>query len=189
MDKNVKILLNPKTDILTFAASLKIEELEALILYLADKYHNTIKTIVSDEIYDTLVDILKQKNSNSAILKTVGTSNIRNKVKLDYWLGSMNKIRPNQDNNEFNSWINKYNPPYIISDKLDGISALLIYNNNTISMFTRGDGNCGTDISYLLRYISYIPSYEKILKYCTAYNIHGIKNLIDFRGELIMKKK
>ena len=70
MNKNVKILLNPKTDIITFATSLNTEELENLILYLADKYYNTTKTIISDEIYDTLVDILKYKNPNSSMRRS-----------------------------------------------------------------------------------------------------------------------
>lgn len=98
----------------------------------------------------------------------------------------MNKLK-STNINELNIWIKKYIPPYNISDKLDGVSALLIYNNNNVYLFTRGDGNYGINITYILRYI-YIPTYNNIIEYCNKHSIHGTKNLIAFRGELIMNK-
>jgi NAD-dependent DNA ligase len=100
----------------------------------------------------------------------------------------MNKIKPMIDNIKFSSWINKYKPPYNISDKLDGVSALLIYNNNKIQMLTRGDGYIGMDITHLIKYLSNIPDYNTILNFCNKNKIKGEKNLIAFRGELVIKK-
>ena len=54
-------------------------------------------------------------------------------------------------------WTKKFKGPYVITDKLDGISALVVYditdNNITRSLYKRGTGTIGTDISYLLNYI------------------------------------
>jgi NAD-dependent DNA ligase len=192
MDKKIKklinILLNPETDIFIYASKLEINDLENIILYASDKYYNTTKSIISDKIYDILIDILKVKNPNSSILKNIGAPiNTNNKTKLDYWLGSMNKIKPN-NNNDLTIWTNSYKPPYNISDKLDGVSALLIYNNNSINMFTRGDGNIGSNITPLLNYMESIPLYTTIYNYCKINNINGQKNLLALRGELIINK-
>ena len=67
-------------------------------------------------------------------------------------MGSMNKIKP--DMQELKRWINKYQGPYIISDKLDGVSALLVHKNNQNKLYTRGNGEFGQDISQLLKYIN-----------------------------------
>ena len=48
----------------------------------------------------------------------------KNKVKLPYELWSMDKIKPTTD--ELDKWTKKYKGPYVISAKLDGISALYV---------------------------------------------------------------
>ena len=40
--------------------------------------------------------------------------------------------------------------PYVISDKLDGLSCLLVSRDSKVRLFTRGDGVYGQDISELL---------------------------------------
>lgn len=180
-------LSDPLLDIIELGETISLQNLEKLILYIADKYYNTSETLISDEEYDLLLDILKKRKPKSSILKNIGSQIIsKNKIRLDYWLGSMNKLK-STNINELNIWIKKYIPPYNISDKLDGVSALLIYNNNNVYLFTRGDGNYGINITYILRYI-YIPTYNNIIEYCNKHSIHGTKNLIAFRGELIMNK-
>ena len=166
--------------------NLSIDELEKVITYAADKYYNTDSPIISDNEFDNLIDILKNKNPKSNILSNIGANiKTKNKVKLDYWLGSMDKIK-NDSLNKLDNWILKYNPPYNISDKLDGVSALLIYDKyKNIKLYTRGNGIEGQDITSLLKYIK-LPN--NIIKYCLKNNIIGNKNIIAFRGELIIKK-
>lgn len=182
----VKLILNKKSDPVTEIIKLNEQELEQVIQFAAEKYHTTSKPVIDDAIYDILIDFLTSKNPKSKVLKEIGAKlKTKNKVKLDYWLGSMDKIKP--PSNQLSIYAKKYEGPYNLSDKLDGISALLVYtNNNKISMFTRGTADEGMDISHLIKYLN-LPSYETVLDYCTKHKIKSSKNLIAFRGELIIK--
>ena len=165
--------------------TLSINDIEKIITIASDRYYNSSTPLLSDDKYDIIIDFLKDKNPKSSILKNIGHKvKLKNKVNLDYWMGSMNKIK--NDSKDLNIWISKYKPPFNISDKLDGISALLIYNNNTIKLYTRGTAEEGLDISNLIKYLN-LPSYSTINEYCKKNNIQGDKNLIAFRGELIIK--
>ena len=177
--------LKKSEDYIEAVDKLSTKELEEVILFTNDIYYNSSKPILSDNYYDILIDFLKLKNSKSKILKEIGSKVIsKNKVKLDYWLGSMDKIKPG--NKDLETWLDKYEQPYYVSEKLDGISALLIYNDNNIKLFTRGTAAEGMDISFLIKYLD-LPDYNKINSYCTNNKIKGNKNLIAFRGELIIK--
>lgn len=152
----------------------KLSKLHELKLYLDDIYYNTGKDSgFTDFQYDLLKEILQKRDPN--YVPAVGAK-IRagdNKVKLPYWLGSMNKLKP-EDVNELNRWIIKNEATEcIIEDKLDGISCLLIIDNKKIKLYTRGDGEIGSDISYLAPYFKNIPK--------------NISENIAIRGELIMK--
>ena len=185
MSKLVKLLINSSNDSISVISSLSIKELEEVIEYAADKYYNTSNPVIPDSLYDILIDFLTIKEPKSKVLKNIGAKiKSKNKVKLDYWLGSMDKIKP--PSNQLSIWMKKYKPPYNLSDKLDGISALLIYNNETIKMFTRGTASEGMDISHLIKYLK-IPEYEIVNNYCKKNKIKGDQNLIAFRGELIIK--
>lgn len=170
--------------------TLTIPELEKLITYLRDKFFNG-ESVVSDEIYDLVIDYLIYKEPKNKILKVIGSKvKSKDKVKLDYHLGSMDKIKP--DSNKIEKWINKYSNPYILTDKLDGISALIVYKTNgDMKLFTRGTATHGLDISPLLLYLDNIPKFDTVQKYVKSKKIKSNKsdNLISLRGELIISKK
>ena len=165
---------------------LSINQLEEIIILANDAFFNSSEPLMDDTIYDILIDWLKLKAPKSKIFKTIGAKiKSKNKVKLDYWLGSMDKIKSSYTK-EFEKWVLKYEHPYYISDKLDGISALIVYRNNSIiNMYTRGTSNEGLDITPLIKYMD-LPSWDKIKN-----NIKASKKdvLLAVRGELILDKK
>jgi DNA ligase (NAD+) len=186
MAEIVKKLIHSKKDAIEVASELSIEELESVIPYAADKYYNTKSSVITDALYDVLIDFLKLRKPKSVVLKNIGAKvKSKNKVKLDYWLGSMDKIKP--PSTQLAQWTKRYKGPYNLSDKLDGISALLVYNDDKISMYTRGTATEGTDITNLVKYLD-LPSYESIEKYCKKNKIKGDVNMVAFRGELIIKE-
>jgi NAD-dependent DNA ligase len=145
--------------------------------YCSEKYH-TGESIISDKIYDTLFDEIKKRDPQNPFLKKVGFEATKNKVKLPFFMGSMDKLKIT-DIDKLTKWKKKYNKhDYVIMDKLDGISGLYINDGKGgLKLFTRGDGIIGQDISYL---INTIPSLK---------NIKGIKSKIVIRGEIIISKK
>ncbi len=80
------------------AEKLSSEQLEELIVKANDAFFNSDNPIISDSIFDMLVDFLKSKNKNSKVLKEIG-SQIKDpklKQKLPYKLYSMDKKKDNK---------------------------------------------------------------------------------------------
>lgn len=133
-------------------------------------YFNKGISLVSDELYDVLTEFSKNKYPKKKKQTSVGAKVPgKNKVKLPFMMASMNKIKP--EKNALIKWKETYRGPYVITCKLDGVSAL--YDGRHHKLYTRGDGIEGQDISHLLVHL-------------------GMENLDTecvFRGELIIKKK
>ena len=118
--------------ILTFKKNPKIiEKLPAIdIVKMLQKanhsYYNTDSPILTDSQYDLLLELFAERFPTHPYLETVGATVITGKkVALPYWLGSMDKIKP--DTNALEKWVLKYpEPDYVLTDKLDGVSALLV---------------------------------------------------------------
>jgi DNA ligase (NAD+) len=186
MDKFIKLL---KKDPFEYANNLSVEELEKIINYTAEKYYTFEKPVISDAVYDMLIDFLKLKNPKSKVLKNIGSKNKKRKyIDLPYYLGSMEKIKP--PSKKLKSWLDDNKAPFYLSDKLDGISALLVYfKDDSIKLYTRGNAEEGLDISNLLKYLEKIPTSDEIRKYLSKAKLKSSKNLIAFRGELILPQK
>ena len=162
------------------AETLTIDELVKLLTKLSDAYYNTDKPLLEDKTYDILFDNLKTRDPDNDFIKTAGSKvkANRRKVNLPYPMGSLDKIKPNEG--YLDPWLTKNKGPYIVSDKLDGVSAQ-IYRTPTgkLEMYTRGEGtdegNVGEDITHLLDYIN-------------AGKIENIPKDGSIRGELIMTR-
>ncbi len=175
--------LKKADDTYTFIANMNVKDLEDAITYASDKYYND-EPVIDDVIFDMMRDFLNLKAPKSKVLKMVGAPvKSKDKVELPYHLGSMDKIKP--PSNKLKTWTQEYKAPYIATDKLDGVSALIVYDT-TIKMYTRGTATHGQDITPLLRYMKNIPSYDDVMKYLKK---HKLGNHIALRGELIISKK
>ena len=166
--------INRSKNIWSILHQFTIDDLQKILKLAADSYYNSGKSLINDEIYDILVERLKQLNPASKILDEVGAPVRGKKVLLPFWMGSMNKIKANQ----VDKWKEKYEGPYLISDKLDGISCLLHIVRGTYRLYTRGLGDYGQDITHLLDLIN-----------INMDDIDMSVREIAIRGELIMSKK
>lgn len=164
------------------------KELEEILVKAQDTFFNTGKPILSDAIYDILIDYMKFKYPKNKVSKNIGAKikDKERKINLDYYLGSMDKIKP--PSNELNRWKDKFKSPYVLTDKLDGISALLIYTESEIKLSTRGTATEGLNISNLVNYLD-VPKLDEIKNNVKKLNLIGNKNIIAIRGELIISKK
>jgi NAD-dependent DNA ligase len=176
-----KLLKEITDDPLKYASYTDIDTIVQIMNKFSDIYHSTDKPLVSDQIYDIIYDKLKERDPTNIFFKKIGAKVkiTKEEVKLPFSMGSLNKIKP--DTGFLDPWMKKYNGPYLISDKLDGVSAQ-IYNDpkKGLKMYTRGevtdDGNIGQDITDLMKYID-------------TGLIDNIPVGCSIRGELIITKK
>ncbi len=125
----------------------------------------------------------------------------------------MDKIKP--DTKELTRYLGQYKGPYVISEKLDGLSGLLVVNleNFKTTLYSRGGGDYGKDLSGTVPNINILgangtndtkPTMKDNLKSFGAKvkNINTVKfkkkysiaesnpiKALVIRGEMIMKKK
>jgi NAD-dependent DNA ligase len=132
---------------------LSFSEIKELVEYANKMYYNE-EPILTDNEFDILCDLLPENE------KTIGSPIIsKNKAVLPYFMPSMNKIKP--DTNALYMWMHKYSNYYIVSSKLDGVSGLLCYSNKINKLYTRGDGEIGQDISYLIPHLKLPKDQDK----------------------------
>ncbi|WYW02729.1 NAD-dependent DNA ligase [Pseudomonas phage vB_PpuM-Peetri] len=133
---------------------------------LKDAYYAGVPVVTDEEFnkYETVILTVDKK------LYQVGSqSNELNKTSLPFGMGSMNKYL---DEKSIQRWAVANPGPYVLSDKLDGISIGIkgTANPKKPGLYTRGDGNQGLDISHVAPYLDLPP----------------IPNGWQGRGELIM---
>ena len=153
----------------TFLKTQTNEQIAKLLKDASSKYYEGSPAI-TDDIFDIMKDYLTEKDPENPVLSEIGAP-VGSKVKLPYWMGSLDKIR--DDEKSLDKWKAKHTGSVVVSDKLDGNSALLDCTGKQPKMYSRGDGYEGQDISHLIPLIHGVPK-----KYTGA-----------VRGELIISKK
>ena len=155
----------------------------ALLIAADEAFFNGTQSFLKDDIYDIIKDYIRKKYPKDPYLKRIG-ADVDNKVALPYYMGSQNKIKDSEE--EITKYKKQYKGPYIISDKLDGVSCLIVYKRTVVAkdknmfdikLYTRGNGTYGQDVSHLLTYINGFPDIS---------NITG--DYLAIRGELIISK-
>ena len=125
------------------------EKMCADMLRLASKYYYNATPVLSDAKFDELKDFIADKWPNSSVLSEIGAPPAINRVKLPYFMGSMDKIK---DDVGLSKWAARYPGPYVVSAKLDGVSGMIDFDRKRI--YTRGDGSIGQDVSPLLSLVN-----------------------------------
>ena len=131
--------------------TLKETEIEKVLEEANQTFFNNV-SVLTDSEYDIVKEYMETTYTSNKMVKEIGATVVdKNKVKLPYYMGSMDKIKP--DTNAIDKWKQKYSGPYVISAKLDGVSGLYSTENEDRKLYTRGDGKVGQDISYLIPYL------------------------------------
>lgn len=160
--------------------SLNETQLVALVSELDHLYYNKGESPLSDDLYDIIKNHLSSLDPKSVSERRVGAPVARSdnrKEKLPFYMGSMDKIKA--DNSALDTFRSKYTGSWILSDKLDGNSALLHVRGGEAKLFSRGNGIEGQNISHILHKIRGIP--------CELLSGTCVQDMT-IRGELIMSK-
>lgn len=167
---------NPAQALAKYKTKASADKLAKMLQEASDAYYNRGESLLTDDIFDMAKDHLTKIAPTHPFLKQIGAPVAGEKVTLPYWMGSMDKIR--DDAKALEKWVAKYPGGYVVSDKLDGNSAMMVLNTNgKFIMYSRGDGKVGQDISHLLPHIQGVPSPQ------------GLEPGTAVRGELIISKE
>jgi DNA ligase (NAD+) len=159
-----------------------LSALENTIQSAADAYYNSTSPTMSDSSFDAAMEQLRALAPLSKVLKAVGAPVMGAKVPLPFSLFSLNKVKPG---GQLAKWAGRNAGPFVLSDKLDGVSALAVWRRNPgqkqwkVSMFSRGNGVEGTDLTHLSHLL---PKKLRILPKAPKAELFAV------RGELIVPK-
>jgi DNA ligase (NAD+) len=162
--------------------TLNKDEIVEVIQTANHKYYNNDTPLFNDQLFDIIKEYLTEIDPSHPVLHNIGsTVDKSNKVKLPFFMGSLDKIK--NDEKVFTNWKNKYIGDYVISDKLDGNSGLILFKDNQFMMYSRGDGSEGQNISHLLPFLKNSISFNSNINKFIKHGEH-----IAIRGELIISK-
>ena len=150
-----------------FLDTLNKSQIKKIISDANTAYYNNVAFMTDDE-FDVIKEYFERKYPSVNL--GVGAKVEHNKVKLPYFMGSMNKLKP--DTGAIERWKNIYGGPYLLSTKMDGVSGLFVMKNGEKKLYTRGDGSVGQDISHFIPHLK----------------LPNIGNNMAIRGEFIIKK-
>jgi DNA ligase (NAD+) len=141
---------NFKKNGISVLESLNEKQLSQLLREANKAYYNK-EPMFTDNQYDIVKEFVENKYPTNPVLHEIGAPVEKNKVKLPYPMGSMDKIKP--DTNALSNWMGKFSGPYLLSCKLDGVSGLYTTEGSMPKLYTRGDGIIGQDVSHLIPYL------------------------------------
>jgi DNA ligase (NAD+) len=157
--------------VIPLASTLNQQNFFRLLKLLDDHYHNDVG-LISDAVYDKLVDMYQ---SQFGPYREVGADPTGEMVPLPYYLGSLDKLKTEA---EVDGWLKKRKRadgsmgPFIVEDKIDGMTLLLIWNKGVGKLYTRGGGVKGMDVSHLIPYM----------------RLPAVQDYIAIRGEAVLTK-
>lgn len=151
------------------------DELISILCDADDAYSNGEEPPITDEQYDILRREVELSIPHHVYFTGVGSAVRGGKIKLPHKMGSLNQ----KFENETIRWVTDNDligAEFVITDKLDGVSAMAIYDcdGSFQIAYSRGNGVEGADISRHLKHI--IPKTIRVNK-STA-----------IRGEVIISK-
>jgi len=143
--------------------SLKIDEIYNILTYCTKEYREFGTSPLTDQEFDSLELYFHHANPTHKYFIGEGSSVRGDKIPLPIKMGGLNQAQIG----ELTPWISKNNledEKIIVSDKMDGVSCLLIYDDegNLQIAYSSSDGIEGQDIS---RHVSKIPNIPSTLNH------------------------
>lgn len=174
---------------------MQIQELRTKLIQAANAYYNDSNPIMTDEEFDILREQLINISPNDPFLHTIGAPVPQyspwQKAQHKIPMGSLGKVKNIE---EFEKWFKK-NYIYTVTEKLDGISIDLEYENGIFTKgITRGDGKEGEDITPNVQkmqgFKERIPNFTGSIRgeiLFTVDNFEHINNVLEMSGEPHLK--
>lgn len=159
-------------------AKYKIDKLEEYLRKLDDYYYNKNISLVTDEVYDSLLDKLNKLREMNGIphISHVGAPSDNGRVKHLKKMYSISNTYTSEDTVSFLEEINY--TPIVLQEKIDGLAINLTYIEGTLTQATtRGDGYLGEDVTEA---VYTIPTVAKKL---------SVPLDIELRGEIFLTKE
>ena len=140
-------------------SDINANEIISILTKADDEYHNGGEPFISDSEYDRLRLKASKDFPTHQYFIGVGSTIRRDKVKLPFQMGSLNQVQVGELSDFIKNKKLGYSS-FVVSDKMDGVSAMLVYNElgELQIAFSRGDGIEGQDIT---RHVKEIPSVPK----------------------------
>ena len=114
----------------------------------AHDYYETGTPSMSDDHYDSMRDKLFELDPTNPFFTTVGSMPEVGRINLPYAMPSLRKIKPDTLESV------KLKGPFVITEKLDGISALWCSSNVSVGLYLRGNGLVGQDVTGMHKHIT-----------------------------------
>jgi DNA ligase (NAD+) len=160
-----------------YANQVTIERLVTILQKMSDYYYAESRPLVEDNIYDVMLDVLKERDPDNSYLFQTGVEKTTDKdIDLPYYMPSLDKIKPGEKS--LPRWFKSYKGPYIVMDKLDGISVQIHKDNEgNVDLFTKKRTGTGTSKKYMLKYLADKKTLDKM------------PNGTSVRGEVVISRK
>ena len=133
---------------------MNLKQAKELYIRAKDAYYNSGHPIITDAQFDKLEDWIAKKDPAWSELKKTGIlTGKKQEVKLPFYMPSLNKYYPEEVDKLWRRLPKE--DAYIYMAKLDGCSVLLEYEDGKpIALTTRGNGEFGKDITFLIPYLN-----------------------------------
>ena len=133
---------------------MSVDELVARLQKANWAYHNNGHPVMTDAEYDSELERLRRLSPAHPFLSVVGAPVPAGSpsVMLPVIMGSQEKVRAGEDGLE--RWMKRdavaRSKKFVVSEKLDGLSALFIRKEHSTKLYLRGDGVKGVNVSRAL---------------------------------------
>jgi DNA ligase (NAD+) len=129
-------------------------------------YHNDSGLVMGDDAYDLGLEELRHRAPSHPFLSVIGAKVPKGAVLLPVVLGSQDKVRSGEGGLE--RWMARKGGAagvkfFVVTEKLDGISALYVSQGSNRRLYLRGDGVKGVDVSRVLDRIT-LPKLDCIVR-------------------------